>query len=125
VFAITMVLANAPGKPDGDVSDRVVIQAALTLQTILDDAAHDDAGGSWPAERTRADGTTRALELVRLDGEWSMRSTRGEDEPLWRVEARSIRPGEYVTLHRPDGDSLMYRVVGVDEVRDQADVISA
>ena len=115
-----MVLASGPGRADGDIADRIVAQVALTPQTALDIVAHDEAGGSWAAERTRADGTVRALELVRLDGEWSMRSTRGEDEPLWRVEARSIRPGEYVTLHRPDGDSLTYRVVGVEEVRDQA-----
>ena len=118
-----MVLASGPGKPDGDITDRIVIQAALTPHTTLDTVAHDDAGGSWHAERTRPDGAVRALELVRLDEEWSMRSTRGEDEPLWRVEARSVRPGEYVTLHRPDGDSLIYRVVGVEEIRDQAGVV--
>ena len=125
MFAITMVLANAPGRPDGDVTDRIVTHAALTPHTTFDPVAHDDAGGSWPAERTRPDGTVRSLELVRLDGEWSMRSMRGEDEPLWRVEARSLRPGEYVTLHRPDGDSLIYRVVGVEESRDQAGVMPA
>ena len=120
-----MVLAVGPGRPEGDVADRIVAHAALTPHTALDVAAHLEGGGSWPAERTRADGTARTLELVRSDDDWWLRSARDNDEPLWRVEARSIRPGEYVTLTRPNGDGLVYRVVGVEETRDQGGLAPA
>lgn len=112
MFEITLVLALAPGKPDGDLADRILMRADLTPHGALEEAAD----GAWWAERTRPDGSLRPLDLIRLDGEWSLRSTRHEDEPLWRVEARWMRPGDYVTLHQPDGDGLIYRVVGVEEL---------
>jgi len=125
VFTITLVLAAAAGRPKGDISDRIVLHAALTQNEMLDPGAHG-AVATWPAERTLPDGTIRPLDLVRVESVWLLRSTRHEDEPFWRVEARSVRPGEYVTLTRPDGEMLTYRVVGVErhaaEAADQAEV---
>ncbi len=119
MFTVTLVLAAAAGRPEGDISDRIVLRAALTQQETLDAGVHEGAG-SWAAQRTLPDGTVRPLDLVRAEDVWLLRSTRHEDEPLWRVESRTIRPGEYVTLTRPDGETLTYRVVGVEREADLA-----
>ena len=35
------------------------------------------------------------------------------DVALWDLEGRVFRPGEYVTLRRPGGDELIFRIVDV------------
>jgi hypothetical protein len=43
-----------------------------------------------------------------------MRNERGPDEPLWEIEVRVVRPGDYITLRRPDGANAVFRIVSVD-----------
>ena len=106
---IVMLLAQGPGQPEGDLGYRLELTAALTPQAALDEAA--PAG--WPARRVLPDGTERAGELVRAGAGWALRGAAGEDSPLWDFEGRVFRPGEYVTLRRPDGDELVFRIVDV------------
>ena len=35
------------------------------------------------------------------------------DEPLWELSLSLIRPGEYLTLRRPSGEALVFRIVQV------------
>jgi len=109
--SIVMLLARGPGRPEGDLADRLELTAALTPQGALNEAAFGDA--PWPTRRVLPDGREIVGELVRADARWALRGAAGEDAPLWAFEGRVFRPGEYVTLRRPDGDELVFRIVDV------------
>jgi hypothetical protein len=108
---VVMLLAHGPDRPDGDLADRLELTAALTPQGALDEAAF--GGSPLPVLRVLPDGRELALELVRAGARWALRGPAGEDAPLWDLEGRVFRPGEYVTLRRPDGDELIFRIVDV------------
>lgn len=108
---ITMLLARGPGLPEGDLNDRLVVQAQLTAQGHMDrDAAFMDPA-PWYSRRERPGQGTKALELVLLDEAWFLRGVDGDDDPLWAFEANILRPGEPVVLRRPDGEALIFRIV--------------
>ncbi len=109
-----MLLVYAPDRPDGDLADRMELQLGLTPQARIDDAAFAASPLPWPARRVLPDGRERALELVALPTGWALRSVRSEDEPLWALEGPVFRPGELVTLRRPDGEEHVFRVVNVE-----------
>lgn len=111
---VKMNLAYAAGRPEGDLADRLELLVGLTPQGQLDEAAFAADAQPWPSLRVLPDGSERAGELVLLEGGWALRSVRSEDEPLWALEARVLRPGELVTLRRPDGEEVVFRVVGVE-----------
>ncbi len=46
---------------------------------------------------------------------WAVRQHPGDDDPLWRLEAGVLRPGERVTLREPDGTATEFRVVAVEQ----------
>jgi hypothetical protein len=108
---IVMLLAHGPGRPEGDLADRLELTVVLTPQGALDEAAL--GGATWPARRLLPDGREFAGELVRAGAGWAVRGAAGEDAPLWDFEGRVFRPGEYVTLRRPGGDELVFRIVDV------------
>ncbi len=105
-----MLLAYAPGLPNGDVADRLELAVKLTAQGRLDEAAF--GAEAWQSRRTLPDGRLHAGELVRSDAGWALRGA-SEDAPLWDFEGGVFRPGEYVTLRRPTGESLVFRIVDV------------
>ena len=109
---ITLLLAQGPGKPDGDLSDRLVLNLALNSQGQVDGAAYDAAPRPWLA--TRDNGTPKALEVIRVDEGWALQSTDSLDDPIWMFEGHVYRPGELVQLRRPDGQHLLFRIVGLE-----------
>ena len=108
---IIMVLASAPGEPGGNVDHRLELTAVLTSQAALDEGA---PGMPWPALRVLPDGSRRAAALVRVEGGWALQGPAGEDSALWDFEGRVFRPGEYVTVRRPGGEELVFRIVEVE-----------
>jgi hypothetical protein len=109
---IDMVLAAGPGQPGGDVRDRITLHAALTGYGYLDIAAWFADPAPWSFTRTRS-GAEVTGDLVRDAEAWALRGRHGEEGPLWRFQPRILRPGEYVTLHSPKDEELVYRVVSV------------
>jgi len=103
---ILMVLAHAPGLPDGDLTDRLTLTAALTSNGQLD--PEQDQGA---AVRERPGKPDKHSVLVPHEGAWVLRGSDGDDDPLWAVDAHILRPGEPVVLRRPDGEELIYRIV--------------
>jgi hypothetical protein len=114
---IEMVLAAGPDRPAGDVTDRIALRADLTAFGYLDIASWFARKADWTFTRARPAGKVSG-ELVREGaggaGEsWAVRGPDGADGPLWPFETRVLRPGEYATLRRPQGGTLVYRVVSV------------
>lgn len=111
---IVMLLANAPSLPDGDVSDRVEMQAALTGQGHIDEAAYADDPAPWTTRRITPDGRVYDGELIRVETGWAIRRCGSEDDPVWPFQPTILRPGEYATIRPPEGGDLTYRIVSVD-----------
>jgi hypothetical protein len=111
---IQLVLAYAPGRPEGDTADRLEFSLPVTGTGQPEDAET----GPYPALRRLPDGRERPMELLREEGSWALRrtspATDPEDAPLWLMEARVFRPGELVLLQRPNGEALTFRVVSVE-----------
>ena len=105
---VLMLLASGPGEPAGNLDYRLELDATLTPQAAL------DGDGPWQAMRMLPDGAERPAELVRIDDGLALQGPAGADSALWNFEARMFRPGEYVTLRRPDGEELVFRIVDVE-----------
>ena len=113
---VTMVLAHAPGHPDGDLDDRMHLRVSLTAQGHLDPAAWEHGHAPWLTSRERAGHAVRSGELVKIEEGWALRGLGSEDEPLYSLAAQIVRPGEIVRVSRLDGDEMLYRIVAVEPV---------
>ncbi len=110
---IRALLAQGPGLPDGDTERGLELRVCLTPQGLIDLPAWEADPLPWPARRFWPDRPDWSGELIRVEEMWALRA-RSDDEPLWDFEARVLRPGDYVTLRRPDGEELVFRIVSVD-----------
>ena len=108
---LTMLLAKGPRRPTGDLQDRLTMRLALNPQGQIDPVAYDSDPVPWLAIRERPGVQARHSELIRLDDGWALQSLVSEDDPLWLFEGHVFRPGELVRLRRPDGETLLYRIV--------------
>lgn len=108
---LIMLLAKGPGRPDGDIDDRLTVRLALTLQGQIDPSAYDNDPIPWLATRERPGMQEKHSELIRLDDGWALQSMVSEDDPLWTFEGHVFRPGDLVRLRRPDGEDLLFRIV--------------
>ena len=113
---LLLLLAQAPGFPEGDLTDRIELDVALTPQGQMDAAAWEADSTPWLATREHPSRGRRQFELVRLDEGWALQSLRSEDDPLWGFAGTVFRPGELVALRRPDGEELLFRIVSADPV---------
>ena len=111
---LTLLLAQGPGKPEGDVEDRLVLGLVLAQQGQIDLDAYHTAPMPWLATRTLGANEPRHLEVIRIDEGWALQSTNSEDDPIWTFEGHVFRPGELVRLFRPDREELLFRIVAVD-----------
>jgi hypothetical protein len=109
-----MLLARGPDQPEGDLHDRLVMGLGLTRQGQIDLDAYNSASSPWLAFRDREGGTPRALEVVRIEEGWALQSTNSEDDPIWAFDGHIFRPGELVTLRRPDSEILLFRIVATE-----------
>lgn len=112
---ITLLLAQGPGMPEGNTKDRLVLNMALTAQGQIDVTAYEAAERPWLALREQADRPARNLEVIRIDDGWALQSTNSMDDPIWTFEGHVFRPGELVVLNRPDGDTLLFRIVSTEQ----------
>lgn len=110
---VTMLLARGPDRPDGDVNDRLVMGLELTRQGQIDVDAYHSAPSPWLAFRSGTNGE-KPLEVIRLDEGWALQSTNSEDDPIWSFDGHLFRPGELVSLRRPDSSILLFRIVAAE-----------
>ena len=111
---LTLLLAQGPGKPEGDVEDRLTLGLPLNQQGQIDLDAYQSAPTPWLATRERPGMEPRSLEIIRIDEGWALQSTRSEDDPIWTFDGHVYRPGELVRLRRPDSQEMLYRIVAAE-----------
>lgn len=113
---VTALLAQGPGQPEGDIAHGLELALGLTSDGRIDPETYLIDPRPWTARRFRPDRPDWHGELVRDEASWILRRVAGadaaEDAPQWFLEVRSLHPGDYVTLRRPDGESFVFRVVG-------------
>jgi hypothetical protein len=113
MFRVMALLASGPGFPEGDVAQGLELSVRLTGQGQIDPSAARDefhARRFWPDR----DDWQGALEW--LETGWALRNHRSPDEPLWELDVRNVRPGDYITLRRPEGGDAIFRIVSVEPV---------
>ena len=111
---VSMVRAEGPGHPAGDLEDRLEICVRLLPSGHLDAAAWEVGSAPWRGRHTRRGALTGANELVKTSVGWALRELPGDDAPLHSLMIGIVRPGELVSVSRPDGDVMVYRIVAVD-----------
>ncbi len=109
-----MVLARGPGRAQGDLDDRMTLHVVLTTGAHLDAAEWSAGNQPWRTRRERSGQPVRSGELVKIDDGWALRELDSEDEPLYRLAANVVRPGEVVSVAKLDGNAMLYRIVAVD-----------
>ena len=110
---VIAVLARGPGQSDGD--PRCGLEIELCLDGWSAGAAPSATDPPWRVRRFWPDRADWHGEIVRVDGGWGVRGVGGnDDEPVWELHGRSLRPGEYITLVRPSDAELVFRIVNVE-----------
>lgn len=111
---VTALLASGPGQPAGDT------RTGLEFVVCLDARGHPDFDAcrvdrDWDVRRFWPDRPDWRGNLVRLeDGAFGMHSAASPDEPVRQLHGRVFRPGEYLSLPRPSGEHLVFRIVSVE-----------
>jgi hypothetical protein len=107
-FRIVAALTQDHGRPtDTQTLEMLVL---LTPDARL---APANAAGHPFVRRLQNGSVIWSGHLVMADEGWALRTTNGEDTPLWYLTTQRLRPGEHLTLHAPDGHDLVFRVVNV------------
>ena len=109
---VTAVLARGPDRPSGETGCGLEIELCLGAGGQVEASCPGEA--PWRVRRFWPDRRDWYGELVAIDGGWGIRGTRGDDEPVWELQGRIMRPGEYLTLVGPDGTELLFRIVNVE-----------
>ncbi len=112
LWRVTALLIRAPELPAGDTRCGIELDLCLTPRGEPDPAA-GDTEAAWRVRRFWRDRPDWHGFLVPLDNGWGLRGHSDPDEPLRVIEGRSFRPGEYLTLRRPNGEELLFRIVSV------------
>ena len=111
---VIATLAVGPACPAGDPDVTLELQAPLTADAQIDTAGYAAASAYCGARRLRAGQPDGSCGLVRREEGWALRMETAEDGPVWPLDVRLLRPGEYLTVHRPDGAALTFLVVNVE-----------
>lgn len=107
---IVAVLTSGREQPSISGAETLELHAFLTPDARLDLA---NQRIEQPVRRLRDGRPTWIGWLFAAEEKWALRGDNGEDAPLWLVNVDRLRPGEHLTLHGPDGEDLVFRVVNV------------
>jgi len=110
---VTALLAQGPGFPAGDTAQGLDLHLALTPDGRLDPVLYQHDPRPWRARRFYPDRADWHGEVVHEDELWTLRGAPAADGPLWFLEASDLRPGAMFVLRRPDGETLLFRVVSI------------
>ncbi|MDQ2801744.1 MAG: hypothetical protein M3Y41_03290 [Pseudomonadota bacterium] len=108
---VTAVLVRAPGLPEGDTRTGVELTVCLDQRGQIQASCPGDA--PWPVRRFWEGRQDWHGALVPVASGWAVCGAN-EDAPLWELQARVLRPGEYLTLLSPDQGETQFRIVNVE-----------
>ncbi len=111
---VVAVLSRAAGKPEGDTACVLELQVPLTAEGQLDPDAFAVLAAYCQAELIESGTPVWSSPVLRADEGWALRPGGIEEAPLWRMRARTIRPGEYLTLFTAHADEQVFRIVNVE-----------
>ncbi len=109
---LTAVLTRGPGQPGGDTSCGIEIELCLDQRGQIQPACAGDK--PWRVRRFWPDREDWRGELVAVEDGWGVRSSGSDDEPIWELHGRMLRPGEYITLVRPADSESVFRIVNIE-----------
>ncbi len=112
---VVAVLTAAPGLPEGDLAHVLELYVPLTSDGQLDADRFAPVAAYCRAELVQSGTVAWSSPVLRTDQGWAVRPGLTEEGPLWRIEARAVRPGDYLTLFPPDGGDRAFRIVNVEQ----------
>lgn len=101
------------GFPDGHDEYGYVIQAPLDADGKLDADLWRDKKADCTVRRFHPQEAIADGWLRHRGGNWYFwydEADEGPEEPVFKLGAKELRPGEYVTVREGDGDVLTFRV---------------
>jgi hypothetical protein len=110
---VTALLARGPRTAQGDTRCGVEMELSVRPSGQIDASAADE---NRPVRRFWREREDWHGALVQVGEGWAVRSVRNEDEPLWTLEMRTIRPGEVITLISPTEGEFTFRIVNVEAI---------
>ncbi len=124
--SIILRLARNPGAdhPDADPHDGYTINAPLTDDGHLDEAALARSAAQCRVWRFQPDADDRVGRLVRRGSGWAIHygadAEEAPDEAVYRLRHHRFVLGGYVSISDGQGEVLTYRVTEVAPVRTEA-----
>jgi hypothetical protein len=113
---IRLELARAPEFPQGSPSRAFLLRLPLCDDGYIHEQAMLERPGMATVRRFWPNEADQQGHVIRSGPHWAFSNAIGEDddENLCHLEAHALRQGEYVTLTKPDGRQLPFRIVRID-----------
>jgi hypothetical protein len=108
---VTAVMRGYSGRSSGNAGDIFEMLVRLCPGGQMKPASEPEQ--AYRARRLIDGAETWAGRLVSEGENWVLHSD-DDDDPIWFIEFGALRPGEYLTLHRPGGQPLRFQIVKVD-----------
>ncbi|MFD1106370.1 hypothetical protein [Sphingobium olei] len=112
---IRLELARTEDFPNGSAARSYVLRLPLQPDGLINEQEYRSHPELATARRFWPNEPDRRGYLVRTSEGWVLSYAPGEedDERIFRLDARVIRSGSYLTLTEPDGDQLPFLVKGL------------
>jgi len=113
---IRLELARTPEFPEGNAHCGYEFIAPLDASGKIDDAHWNSSKAQCTVRRFWNDGDDQHGKLVRNHGRWMFSyhpADQEVQEPIFRLDKHSFRPGDYVSVTEHDGRSYPFQVKNV------------
>lgn len=115
LWTVRLLLARNPGFPEGSAEHGYELKVPLTPDGHIDLQGFHERRADCKVVRFWGDEGERHGEVIHSRHGWALSYEPGDadDEPVWRLDAHVLRPGEYVTIREADGEAMTFRIVSV------------
>ena len=110
---VRLELARTPEFPEGNPHCGYEFIAPLDAGGKLDETHWSDSKAQCTVRRFWTDGDDQHGKLVRNHGHWMFSYHPAEhevQEPIFRLDKHSFRPGDYVSVTEHDGQTYPFQV---------------